>query len=50
MKKNSVSYRCTGALLTRKKTKKKSKEYYKIKSTRDQLNEAYDKVNFQLGV
>ena len=46
------SYRCTGVLHTRKKKEKKikSKKYYKIKSTGDELNVGYDKVNFPVGV
>ena len=45
-----TEYRCTGVLHTWKKTKKKTKKYYKIKSTGDQLNIAYDEVNFVLGI
>ena len=42
-------YRCTTH--TKKKEKKrKSKKYHKIKSTGDELNVGYDKVNFPVGV
>ena len=42
-------YRCTTH--TKKKEKKrKSKKYYKIKRTGDQLIVGYDKVNFPVGV
>ena len=46
------SYRCSGVLHTRKKKEKKgkAKKYYKIKSTGDELNVGYDKVNFPVGV
>ena len=44
-------YRCTTH--TKKKKKKRKayrKKYYKIKSTGDELNVGYDKVNFPVGV
>ena len=50
------SYKCTGVLHTRKKKikkkekKRKSKKYHKLKSTGDELNVGYDKVNFPVGV
>ena len=51
---HKIVNRCTGVLHTRKKKKKKRKayrkKYYKIKSTGDELNVGYDKVNFPVGV
>ena len=41
-------YRCTTH--TNKEKKRKSKKYYKIKSTGDELKVGYDKVNFPIGV
>ena len=42
-------YRCT-THAKENKEKKPKKKYYKIKSTGDQLNIAYDEVNFLLGI
>ena len=45
-------YRCTTNTVgkKRKEKKRKSKKYYKIKSTGDELNVGYDKVNLPVGV
>ena len=43
-------YRCTTHTKKNKEKKRKPKKYFKIKSTGDELNVGYDKVNFPVGV
>ena len=46
-------YRCTTHTkkkIKKKEKKRKSKKYHKLKSTGDELNVGYDKVNFPVGV
>ena len=42
-------YRCTTHTKEKEK-KRKSKKYYKIKSTGDELNVGYDLVDFPVGI